>query len=330
MTIPRLALARTAVFVLLSVFIALMNTKYVGEHTIYSGESREVRLRFHQNLLTNTAPPNGWGAVGANGTNIRVGVVYVADAVSRLSGIDVLKVYRLLDLTFLSVLLVGLGLYLKRLTDPGMALIGYLYVAAMLPLTYEFHAFHPWDRVSWVLWLIGIWFCYTDRPVLLGLTVVVGVVVKYDIVVLPLLYALTHLRRTAYVRPLLVTGLTTTVGLAVYVTLLINIPGGNEPRGVLTQLSRNLSQFLESPLIYPPVMVFAIPIGLAVLGWRNADRFARASSAMAALTAVPLVALTNFQEIRAEVMLLLLLLPCALVGLTRLLERPRADKPVQI
>lgn len=57
---------------------------------------------------------------------------------------------------------------------------------------------------------------------------------------------------------------------------------------------------------------------LAVLGYQTADNFARASVQLALIIAAILFLQTSFVEFRAEVPILLLLLPAAWFGVLRL------------
>lgn len=315
-TSPRLAML---LLLALALFVAVTNTVYVGDNTIYSSGLAEKRRFAHDILLNNAPPPGGWAAHGANGMNIRVGVVYAAEAASRVFRIDVLTIYRLIDLATLTLLVTTFAAFINRLAGPRDALLATLYLASILPLTYEFHVFHPWDRPSWLFWMAGIWACQARRPLLLAAIVILGVTVKYDIIVLPLLYILAWSRRDDLVRPLLQGAAIMACGLATFVALNYLLPGGHSERDVGSFLARNWSYALRAHVTYAPTLAFLLPATLALIGWRNGDRFARAAFLSAIVVAVPLVGLTNFEEVRAEIMLLLLMAPLALAGLSRLL-----------
>lgn len=304
----------------LALFVAVTNTVYVGENTIYANAVAEKRRVFHDAVLNNAPPAGGWSAHGANGMNIRVGVVYAAEAASRLSGIDVLKLYKLIDLVSLIALVVAFTAFVARLAGPRGALLATLYLAAILPLTYEFHVFHPWDKPSWLLWMAGIWATHARRPLLLAAIVVIGVTVKYDIIVLPLLYILAWCRRDDLAKPLLQGAVIMACGLATFVALNLLLPGGHSERNIAAALVRNFSYALRAHVTYAPTVAFLVPAILALIGWTSGDRFARSAFLTAIAVAGPLVALTNFEEVRAEIMLLVLITPLALVGLGRVLR----------
>jgi hypothetical protein len=63
---------------------------------------------------------------------------------------------------------------------------------------------------------------------------------------------------------------------------------------------------------------------LAILGYQSSDLFMRASVWFAGMIAVILIAASNFEEVRAEQMLIPLLAPAALYGLRRILGEPAA------
>ncbi|MBM3523749.1 MAG: hypothetical protein FJX57_12385 [Alphaproteobacteria bacterium] len=311
----------SALLIVVALFVAVINTVYVGNNTIYASGLAEKRRKAHHAILTNTPPKGGWDAQGANGVNIRVGVVYAAEFTSRSTGIDVLKVYKLLDFATLFALVIGFAAFLGRRCGPTMALAGTLYLAAILPLTYEFHAFHPWDKPSWLLWLVGIWACAERRLAIVALATIVGVVVKYDILTLPLLYVLAWTTRTERVRPILEGGTVLAAGLLVFVALNHLLPGGHAPRDAAATAMRNLADLARSHITYAPLLAFTLPLLLAAIGWPKGDRFARAAFITALLTALPLFLLTNFREVRAEIMLLLLMAPLSLAGLARITPR---------
>jgi hypothetical protein len=70
---------------------------------------------------------------------------------------------------------------------------------------------------------------------------------------------------------------------------------------------------------YPPLLVFALPVLLTAVGMRWSGRFLRASAVFGLALFIPIALGSHFAEVRAHMMILVLLLPCALVGLETLL-----------
>src|SRR5688500_5661133 len=85
--------------VLLAGSLALVLQKWVGGATIYHPGYAEARRVLHESIFRNQLPPDrrSWSELGANGTNIRIATVYVAEAAHRFSEIDVLTIYKGLD-----------------------------------------------------------------------------------------------------------------------------------------------------------------------------------------------------------------------------------------
>jgi hypothetical protein len=66
----------------------------VGNVTIYAKELEQKREDLHHAILANEAPGGkSWAAAGAATTNLRVGVVYLAEGIRKTSGLSLSKVY---------------------------------------------------------------------------------------------------------------------------------------------------------------------------------------------------------------------------------------------
>ncbi|MEJ7813226.1 MAG: hypothetical protein WKG32_22640 [Gemmatimonadaceae bacterium] len=312
----------------LAAVLTLVLQEWVGSTTIY-GESYEPRrLAMHGYILNNTLPRGvSWDSLGSNGTNIRIGVVYIAEAAHELSGLPLLKVYHAIDSVALFVALILLFGFLRGWAGRSIATIGVLYVAAILPLTYFLYVFHPWDRVSLVLWLAMLALLRRGRLVPFAIVLAASVAVKYDTVLLPGLYFLAYASRRSWLRVSLTTAALFAVSFGMYAALRFTIPGGFASKDVLAQVSANLLTLRELHLRYPPLLGLAIPLALAALGWSRADRFARACVLFAGIIFVPLFIAAYFAEMRADVPLLLLLLPAACTGLEMVVGEPeRVDR----
>ena len=136
-------------------------------------------------------PPEGmtWRQLGANSTTHRVVVPLLAQSLSDLTGVPLRRVYYAIDYSSLVALFALLFLYLRRWLPVGWSLVGVLYLAAVLPTTYHFFYFHPWDRVSALVWLAALWCIRERQPLTLALALAVGMLVKFDLLFVPLLYA---------------------------------------------------------------------------------------------------------------------------------------------
>jgi hypothetical protein len=301
--------------------IALIMQRYVGGNTLYSPELSVRRDSAHSHLLNNRLPPGKtWSDYGGKGTQARALTVWVVEGIHRQTGMGVQRVYFWLDTVALFAGLLALFSLLRSWVPPPLALVGLLYVGVVLPLTYALHYFHPWDRISFLLWIGLIGLLRRERLILFAALLLLAMFVKYDVILLPGLYFLIHFQR----RPVAAT-LTTaalfilTVG--AYFLLVQQFGSGlGGERMTGTQIATNLNDMRGFLIWYPPLLGFALPLGLAAVGFRHADQFARASAVFAVLFCIPLFLLSNFVEIRAEMPVLVLLLPAALQGLRRVLE----------
>lgn len=312
--------------------IVLINQRYVGSSTIYSPEFAARRDSAHERILNNRLPPGKtWSDYGGKGTQARALTVWVAEGIHRQFGIGLLRVYFWMDTVALFAALVALFSLLRWWVAPPLALVGLLYVGVILPLTYALHYFHPWDRVSFLLWIGLIELLRRERLALFAALLVLAMFVKYDVILLPGLYFLVHFRtkpRAAFV----VTAALFALTMGTYFLLLQMFGSGLGERSIGTQIATNLNDVRDLRIWYPPLLGFALPLVLAIVGFRHADQFARASAVFAVLFCIPLFLFSNFVEIRAEMPVLLLLLPAALQGLQRVLNSPSGSdyRPIPV
>jgi len=304
--------------VLVAGMISLVQTDFVGRGTIYQARFEPLRAAAHGYILNNEAPPGGWASAGGNGTNLRIGVVYLAEGIVKATGADGYHVYLAIDLVGLFFALLALYGFLSRWFEPETCLLAVLYLGCVLPMTYAFHYFHPWDRVSLLLWISVIWAIAADRVWVAAAFLSVAVVVKYDALALPGLYLFAHATRRNLPETLAKTGVLTACALAVFALLLHFIPGGFEPKDHTRQVVSNLGDLISHFPSHPPLLAFGLPLALAAFGAKSAGRFAKGAALFGVLMLVPHFVLTEFVEVRAQLGIFVLLCPAALYGLHRL------------
>jgi len=318
---------RAALLMIVAAMLTVTLQQWTGSLSIYSDALAEKRLTLHSAILDNLRPPEGWHEFGANRTNVRIFSVYLAEGFHRATGVSILMTYKLIETTALFGVFLALFAYVRAWTPPSLALVGLLYFAVVTTLTYHFQFFHPWDRPSLLCWIIGAMFIRDNRFVPLMFLLPIAVTVKWDIIALPSLYWLTHVSRDAFK---VVTLRTLALGGIAIVTLLVlakTFPGGadrlaEESLWHITrwQVSDNWQQFLDLHIGYPPLLAFGLPLVFASYGFRLVGRFLRASCLFGVALFIPLVLNSYFVETRAQMMILVLLLPTALVGLSQVLE----------
>jgi hypothetical protein len=283
----------------------------------------------YQAILRNRLPPGvpTWDAVGANGTNIRVLPLWAAELLHNLTGESLDRCVLLLAVGALFVDVVLLVVLLHQWFDPPLVMAGVLYFGTVLPLTYLFALGVPWDRPSLLFWLAGLLLLRARRLVPLIPILILGVMTKYDILLLPILYFLAQASRSDWKRPLAATAGLLACTFGTYAALRFAIPGGFEPTSIPGQVGRNVEDFLSLGLRYPPLLAFGLPAVLVVVGFKRADRFAQAAVVFAVMQATILFLQANFREVRAEVPVLVLLMPAALIGLRTVMPDALATSP---
>lgn len=315
--------ARPVSLALLCGVITLVVQHYVGDLTIYRVDAAATRLMMHEAILSNT-PTQGrsWGAVGANATNVRILVVYAAETLAAVTGASPLAVYKLIDMASLFATLLLLFFFLRRWFDDEYCLIAVLFTGCVLPLTLLLHVFHPWDRPSALVWMLTLFALRDDRLIALAALLVVAVAIKYDAVVLPGLYFLYRVSAVNWRRTTATTAALFVVSFGTYAALRLALPGGFEERDIVSQMLKNLDQIIDLRNPHPSLLGFALPLLLAAVGFRAADRFMRAAAAFGVLMFLPFFLSTNFNEFRAHMPMFILLLPAAIVGLQCLVRGP--------
>ncbi|MDF2771401.1 MAG: hypothetical protein K0S86_895 [Geminicoccaceae bacterium] len=307
----------------LSAAITLTTQVWVGGATIYSPELKDHRERLHQIILENRAQsPGEKRALGVNTTNIRIGTVYAAEAIHRATGLSISRVYRVMDTVALFAALPLVFWLFRRMASREYALLAMLYVGSILPLTYFLFYFHPWDRPTLVLWILMLACIHDDRPVLLGALLLVSMVVKFDALFLPGLYFLVHANRGALVPVARKTAGLFVVTVGTYAVLRMIFPGGSAVGNAWWQIRTNFQHMADYSVGYPPLLGLGVPVFLALIGWRHANRFARACVVFAGGLAGIYFLNSNFAELRAMMNVVLLVLPAALVGARDLLSAP--------
>jgi len=308
-------------FVCVALTASFVGELWVGPLTIYHESSVAIGEAIHQGILANT-PPEGferWGDAGAQGSELRVLLVFAVDAVARAIGVEVGYLYRIVALVSLFTVLTLLPIYLLRWFEPATAAIGQLLFVAVQPLSYLFHTFHPWDRPSLLAWMFALFLVRDRRVWLLAAWLVVAIPIKYDIVALPGLYFLAFADRGNFWRVSVTTMALTLVAFADFAVLL-SVFGAGERRDVMALVGSNVSLMLQTGVKNPTLLAFGLPAGWALAGLfamrkcglPRPDRFILASFGFGVGLLLLFFLLTNFHEYRAQNMVTILFLPLAL------------------
>jgi hypothetical protein len=311
------------VSLLLSVTLALQWG--VGDLTLYSQAVEAKREALHFGILKNV-PPEGksWSDWGGFSVQRRIGVVYAAEAARQFTGQRIGKIYKVFDTVFLFLGLVALFAYLYCSVGVGWALLGVFYLIAVLPLTYHFALFHPWDRLQLLIWIGLLWLVQNRALVALSALLMLSVLVKPDAIFVPFLFLAMHWSESGRRKVLgeFLVLLILTWGLYFFLGAWLSDPHGASKTsgGMLVQIQHNLTTFRDMSFRFPPLLVHALPFALALAGWKTSSHNQRISLVFALTMAVVFFAFSNFVEVRAHMMLLVLVLPGALQITQRLLK----------
>jgi hypothetical protein len=316
-------LKNKVMLILLAGVVSITEVLFVGDVTVYSPHNNHGREMMHERIIHNQAPEGGWSTVGANAVNIRIAIPYLVEFVRHITGTHILPLYKTVDLICIWLGFVIFFSFLREWFTAQECALACLYFAAVLPLTFAYHYYQPWDRASFVLWLLAIWCVRAQRFWQFSAFATVAVLIKYDAVILPALYFLANSTLQNWRTTLVRSCATQLILLAIFFGLIVLMPGGFEPRHYTAQILRNVGMIIDHFLIfYAPFLAFGLPIMLAILGYAMSDRFMRASLWFAGPIAFILFVATNFEEVRAETMFFPLLAPAALLGLRRIMDEP--------
>jgi len=300
---------------------------WIGDQTIYSRQLEVKREALHFGILANEAPGGaGWKAVGGLTIQKRIGVIYLAEIIRKHTTLSVGKIYKLLDSAFLFVSLLGLFFFLRRWVPDIYCLLGVLYFSAMLPLTYFFQLFHPWDRLQLAIW-IGLLCLVADRQfVLLAIGLFVSVLVKFDTVLLPLFYFAVHFKKNQWLKTcvesmaLLILVFSTYFALGQFFPAPLDTGVGFNWVSAFSQLQKNARTLMDMNVRFPPLLVHALPIFLSLFFLQSKNRFVWTAVAFALGLSVVYIMFSNYEEVRAHMVVLVLVLPSALLNLKNFLE----------
>ncbi len=163
---------------------------WVGRNTIYSERLEASRQVLHQSIVKNK-PPEGytWKMLGAtNSLKIRVFTVFLVEKIHQLTKYELYKLYMILDTLCIFAIIIALFAYLKKWLDNIYCLVGVLYFCCILPLTYFLHYFHPWDRLSLLIWIFLLYLIREGKILIFIFVLVVSIAVKFDTILIPGLY----------------------------------------------------------------------------------------------------------------------------------------------
>ncbi len=324
---------RAVLLVVLAYVLTMTGQFWLGYRQVYTAHPEAAEV-MHRAILENHPPPGKtWQDIGANGTNLRRVSIELAEVVRKASGLPLFAVYFALDTVFFFCTVLLLGVYLSRWLAPPWVALGLLYYGMTTPLTYLFYYSHPWDRLSQLCWLSALFFLRDRRALPFAAVLAFGMAVKYDMLALPLLWAAWTWRPDQRRRWLGQSLAMFAVAVGVFKVLQWRYPAGYTPLGtgltatVAVYSQRLVEELRERAFAFPPMLMFALPLGLAFAGWKRLSRLEHLSLLFGCALFGMFSLGSNLREVRAQVPILYLVLPAALMTLQRLLTDDTAQEP---
>ena len=311
-------------WILGSITVALQ--AYVGHSTLYSIELQDKREELHRAILSNKAPGGGhWDVVGANSMNLRIGVIYLAEFIHRFAHLELGTVYLMIDTVFLFTALVALFIYLRKWLPDTYCVIGILYFCTVLPLTYFLHYFHPYDRIQLATWILLLYLTRERRKMMLGVLLAISIAIKFDTLALPGFYFFAHARPDNWRRVGIEAAGLFAIAVGVYMALVFAFPVPLDQSRlniavVAYTVKQNIADMIAKNIAFPPLLGYAAPLVLSFVHLAARDRFLRTSVGYACALAVIFFFFSFYQEIRAQLVILVLIMPSALLAVQNILE----------
>jgi hypothetical protein len=322
----RYNLLKTLLFVAFAGVITISLQGWVGVNTIYSKKLAAKRQVLHQSILENK-PPEGytWKMLGAtNSLKIRVFTVFFVEKIHQLTKYEPNTIYMILDTFCIFATILALFAYLKKWLENIYCLVGVMYYCCILPLTYFLHYFHPWDRLSLLIWIFLLYLLREEKMLIFIIVLLFSITVKFDTILLPGLYFLYKASRENWQKTILTTAGLFIMTFSAYYLLNKMFPGNAESGlgygEVFYQVKKNFLDMIALNLRYPPLLGFVIPGVLAFMGLQSKEKYVSACVVFGFILIIPWFLFSNFREIRAEMVFLVLLLPSSLISLKILLN----------
>lgn len=313
----------------LSAILTLILQEWVGRSTIYSEKVVDKRLLLHNIILKNQLPEGKTlKDYGATGCNIRVFTVYLCELLHQISGLSVAKMYRIIDSVCIFLFYPLLFYFLSRWFNPVYSLIGILYYACISVLTYYLFYFHPWDRMSQLFWIVLLIFLYNNRIIPFTVLLIITMTVKFDVILLPGLYLIYQISKDNWKRISIITAglflVTFSISLILNIFFYSESPPINLER-IIWQIRVNWEDMVVLNIAYPPLLGFTLLFILTFHKFFSKDRFMWASALFGIILLIFFFSFSNFQEIRAQMPVIILMLPSALTSL-RMMFEPKCSK----
>ena len=319
--------AQVVIVFMLGIILTTTLQVYIGKPILYAarqGYYHEKTLTLHSAILTNNLPKGvTWSSLGANTTNLRIVVIYLAEWLHQLSGKSLFSIYFWIDNAAMVLNFVLLFCFLAIFFSAEWALFGGVFFYFLQTTTYFNHYFHPWDRLSLTFWILSLGGIYLARRATdyLGLLLVflIGLLVKFDLIIVTAIPFIYYWFQPRDRWKALMGPLSFIMGFGMLWYLVKMRPGGPTADSPSIEVYKpiligNLKSIRDYGFTYSPNLVFSLPIVVGFLGWKHMELFVRVCFVIGILGLPAYFMTVWFNETRAEMPLLLLILPGTIEG----------------
>lgn len=264
------------------VFLILASAALVLAYAYYyitAKPNYDMRLELHQEIISGQAP---------SPYQYRLLVPFAGEGLFRVFGIVLPQryafglAYVFLDLSGIFFLLVGVFKILEQWFRREYALLGSLFCAAVLPVTFFEHYYQPWSFWEAALYSFGLWLVSKNRRVWLGGIVFLasinretGLILAAAFFVISFHFQTFKESRAANWQTIKWTGLYFGIWALVFISLRLIRPASSEVESIAQIFQHNIQPvFLAKTALNLMLFLGAFWL-LAVKGWRNSPKFLR-------------------------------------------------------
>ena len=320
--------ARWLVVAAMAATITLVHQCHTVFVPIYKNEHAK-RMLIHEAIVQQEVPRGykSWDALGANGLKSRRVAVMTVQLAHETTGVSLQWLHFAQDTALMWLGLVLLFFYVRRWVPPSYALIAMLYVGVLGPLVAKHWYFHPWDRMSQVVWLAGFWAVAARSHVGVAAATVVGIPIANSSMLLAGLHFLATLREPGAYRGgqagkwrtwAVAVGICI-AAMAVEYTTRAPTPSGNLPflEVLKAAVGVNIADMKAAMIVgWSPMLFWGLPLLLSLPLAPRLPKLLQAQLLWAALgVGAALTAHGGLKEVRNQVGFLFAAMPAFLVAL---------------
>lgn len=220
--------------------------------------------------------------------------------------------------------LIGFFFFLGRWFSSKEALIGALFIASMMPMTFLHYYFQPWGHFEFPLYVAGMWFALDGRFSAMLLVVIIASFNRETGIFLPLIYWLAHPLGPASTKAFLQAGVLGAISTGIFVALRVVLGlaphiGAERTDAWTFRLKFNLTDPIS---IFSVVLFFGILWILMLKDWEYKPIQVRRTAAFLPVFFVVHLFASHIREVRYFLELAPIVMPLSLHSLFGPSARP--------